>query len=53
MRINSLKPKIQFILFCLSTVICFVILGIFIANVNELYPYTTQIENSFMWKGSK
>lgn len=42
MRINSLKPKTQFVLFCLSTVICFVVLGIFIARVNELYLYTTE-----------
>ena len=42
MSINSLKPKTQFVLFCLSTVICFAVLGIFIAHVNELYPYTME-----------
>ena len=42
MCINSLKLKTQFVLFCLSTVICFVVLGIFIAHVDELYPYTTE-----------
>lgn len=42
MRINSLKPKTQFMLFCLSTVISFIVLGIFVAYVNELYPYTTE-----------
>ncbi len=42
MRINSLKPKTQFVLFCLSTVISFVVLGRFVAHVNKLYPYTTE-----------
>lgn len=47
MHLNYLKPKTQFILFCLSTVICFVVLGIFIAHVNELYPYTTENMNFY------